>query len=385
MNPPTRHSSGKSSFCAFSLTQKHLERRDFAFTLVELLVSIVVLILILAVLIRTTSAVSTLWTKSTGRIEQFRNARNGFEAMTRTLGQATLNTYWDYSYNASGVPAGYSRQSDLRFICGPNSSNALKTVVPGYSATPDNILNSESIFFQAPTGVVSGTSGLTPLRELFNTCGYYLNFGSDQSYWPPCLNVAPPRITPKYRFRLMEMIEPSDSLSVYNFTSGTYAASQINSTPQEASTRNWFTIPLNTAAYNHILAENIVALVILPHLANPATSGTLTSNYIYDSTKFVSTPSINSYNQLPPVIQVTMVAIDETSASRLAAASGTAAPNLGLTTLFTNVANYSQDIATLQQILQGKNPSYGLPGQALNYRIFSSDISIPAAKWSTNY
>jgi uncharacterized protein (TIGR02599 family) len=326
--------------------------------------------------------------------------------MTRKLSQATLNTYYDYSYsgtdaNGSSVPAGFLRMSDLRYANGWNSNSALQTFVPGYASTPSNVLNGHSVFFQAPLGIVSGTSGLGPLRSLINTCGFYLNFGPDQFSWPPFLSTAaPPPINVQYRYRLMEMIEPSDQLSVYGVTSGTLAAAQTSvatGTPSVQASKQWFQIPLggalgtaNASGFNHILASNVVALVILPKLSPSvdSTGAQLAPAYGYNSTTYrANSPSTNPFNQLPPIIQVTMVALDEVSAARLATRSGTTAPNLGISALnlFNNSTNYAADLNTLQQILQGNNPAYGIPGTALNYRVFTTDISIPAAKWSTNY
>src|SRR5688572_4390908 len=98
------------------------------FTLVELLVSTTVLTLIVMMLVQITDRTASMWRYTSGKIEQFSSARDGFEALTRQVGQATLNTYYDY-YDASGNPRTvanaatfrpdkYGRQSELRFIAG---------------------------------------------------------------------------------------------------------------------------------------------------------------------------------------------------------------------------------------------------------------------------
>ena len=97
-----------------------------------------IIILLLLVLVGMVNQTSNIWRGTTGRIEQFRQARDGFEAMTRRLSQATLNTYLDY-VDASGnprssasmapnlasfVPARYVRQSELRMLSGSRPTRA---------------------------------------------------------------------------------------------------------------------------------------------------------------------------------------------------------------------------------------------------------------------
>src|SRR5207244_2432555 len=116
----------------------------------------------------------------------------------------------------------------------------------------------------------------------------------------------------------------------------------------------WFADPL--AAKNrpvHLLAENIVALVLLPRLAaaeekerEKLGKPMLAAKYRYDSTTSNADPEINPKNQLPPVVQVTMVAIDEASAIRLADRFGTGAPNLQTSTLFQDATKLEDDRST---------------------------------------
>ena len=77
-------------------------RGPTAFTLVELMVSVVIVMLLMLLLLTITDATRKTWVTTTARAEQFRGARAGFESMTRRLSQATLNTYWDY-FDASGA------------------------------------------------------------------------------------------------------------------------------------------------------------------------------------------------------------------------------------------------------------------------------------------
>ncbi len=113
------------------------------FTLVEILVAMAVLALIMVMLLTITVQISDMWRKTTGKIEQFRSARDAFDSMSRRINQATLNTYWDYDDPIT--PTRYVRQSELRFICGQTETLAGKPASPKRWAM-------HGIFFQAPFG-----------------------------------------------------------------------------------------------------------------------------------------------------------------------------------------------------------------------------------------
>src|SRR5262249_30171413 len=109
----------------------------------------------------------------------------------------------------------------------------------------------------------------------------------------------------------------------------------------------------------------------------------LSPDYFYDS-RTTAKPDSTWRNQLPPLVQVIMVAIDEPSAIRLAAASGGAVPNLFPTSpkLFTQSANLQQDLATLESILAAKPGNTAGNRIPLNYIVMDSNVNIPSAKWS---
>ena len=136
----------------------------------------------------------------------------------------------------------------------------------------------------------------------------------------------------RFRFRVMELMEPSDSLSLYKYTSGSNSYTGAT----------WFTDPLGLSPRPvHVLAENIVALVLMPKLSVGDIAGLNAAGGTYGDTSLVGTGAADDYlydstgtnmpsanlkdanldpvNQLPPVVQVTMVAVDETSANLLQA------------------------------------------------------------------
>ena len=347
-----------------------------AFTLIETLVSTTILVLLMLLFAAMVSRTGSAWNYTESKIEQFRNARAGFESMSRHLSQATLNTYWDY--DSTVTPKTYLRQSELRFVSGPNLAGTITSTPPRPT---------HSIFFQAPLGFVvpansSDTtySSYTGLNNILNTWGYYIEFNNEDAVKPSF--IATPS---RYRFRLMEMMQPSQALSIYNYTSGLTSGG----TPKTLSYTgmDWFLNPMgSTTPPVHVLAENIVALVLLPKLTPVAqnaggyNNASLAPNYLYDSTgtgmTTLSDANLNPKSQLPPIVQVTMVAVDETSYSRYQSKQATTSmPPLYDATLFTNASNYDTDLQKLQISLQTNN---------LNYCLFTTDVAIKGAKWSTS-
>ncbi len=319
-----------------------------AFSLIELLLSIGVLAMLMAILMGMVNAVVQHTTASSARTEAFEASRNAFEAITRRISQATLNTYWDY--DDPDAPARYLRRSELRFVSGA-SSTLIGTERPA-SVT-------HAAFFQAPLGQVDDPS-LIPLNSLLNTWGYYVEKNSDESFLPP-LN----GLRARERYRLMEMREPSEKLAVFELTSGN---------PENPS-HDWFKIPLQEPGYQRIVAENVIALIILPKLSERDDPGGFAlpgDAFVYDSAQQGQGSGLfSSKNQLPPLVQVTLVAIDEASALRLE--SGSADLDLDGLFLRAHPLDFKRDLEALEDQLNA---------QRLTYRVFSTEVQILASKWS---
>jgi uncharacterized protein (TIGR02599 family) len=354
--------------------------RMAAFTLTEALVSSSVIALVLGVMLGMTDQTQRLMRGTSSKVEQFQDARLAFETVTRRLSQATLNTYLDYRYktvsqNVGGkpvqvrVPSRYERASDLRFRSGP---------MAGLNAAPPNAFQAtHGVFFQAPNGYVENTVEHGSLDHLLNTWGYFVELGTDEEFLPECLKG---KITAKKRFRLMELTEPAEHLRVYQF--------------QQPQGVQWFK-PLIGGTHRPVraIAENVVALVLLPRLAQAdeemqlrnGKSKVLAPDYVYDTTQSRADANINSKHQLPPVMQVVMVAIDEPSAAKLDKDYRNQS-RLGLDygNLFTNpelleddpstkVPN-DGDIAKFTEMLRDR--------LHVSSRVFSTNVSIRGAKWS---
>ena len=162
---------------------------------------------------------------------------------------------------------------------------------------------------------------------------------------------------------------------------------------KEALTRT--TLNATTAAshfaYGRVMAENVIALVILPKVAEKDRGadtkkvGSLAPDYQYDSWRILAEDTgakgtlrvANSArdNLLPPIVQVVMVAMDETSALRLTPGQ---VPDwtIGERPLFRKVDNEADLIADLGEL------ETRLQAARVNYRVFSTDVVIRASKWS---
>jgi uncharacterized protein (TIGR02599 family) len=318
-----------------------------AFTILELLVATTVLSLILVVMLSLITQTSNVWRSSSARIEAFQSARRGFETLTRSLEQATLNTYWDYETNGVGDPVRYRRQSELHFLVDDAGTDGL----PGTPGT------GQAVFFQAPANKTASTNydGLT---GLINACGFFVQYGSDSAWLPAHVGTNQAR----ERFRLMQWMQSTESLGVYT-----------NSTDHA-----W----VSAAAADVVpVSDNVIALVIWPKEEGEAANPILDS-YSYDSRlNATNAPQPATAHQLPPLLKVALVAIDETSAVRLGAnlQPTVAACMNGL--FDTSPAKDSpddkktlaDDLATLET---------RLTTNSISYRTFVTSVPLREAKWS---
>jgi uncharacterized protein (TIGR02599 family) len=319
------------------------------FTILELLVATTVLSLILVVMLSLITQTSNVWRSSSARIEAFQSARRGFEALTRSLEQATLNTYWDY--DNPNDPKAYRRKSELHFLVADAGTDGL----PGTPGT------GQAIFFQAPANKTASTNyaNYDGLTGLINACGFFVQYGSDAD-WLPKPHVGPGQA--RERFRLMQWMQATESLTVY----------------EGATNHAWVTA---AAADVVPVSDNVIALVIWPkeegEEANP-----ILNSYSYDSRlNATNAPQPATAHQLPPLLKVALVAIDETSAVRLGAnlQPTVAACMSGL--FDTSPAKDSpddkkslaDDLATLEARLTTKS---------ISYRTFVTSVPMREAKWS---
>jgi uncharacterized protein (TIGR02599 family) len=143
----------------------------------------------------------------------------------------------------------------------------------------------------------------------------------------------------------------------------------------------------NSPSGVHPLANNVVALLLLPATNTTDASGTLAPGFVYNSevaTAPATTAALTSVNRTPPVVRIVMYTIDEKSALRLTQSA--TMPNLYVSTsgtpLFANSAllypnptsGDSGDLARFEQ---------SLTANKLAYRRFDAAVELPRQPWNT--
>ncbi len=298
-----------------------------------------------------------------------------------------------------------------------------------------------------PKSGFEATRRFRGLDAMLTACGYFIEYGDDP--WRP--NVLPlatdtePGVPPRIRFRLMELSVPAEELQIFKRlevvdgkpndpTRSTPALNwewRYSVTPQYLNRKQAFyegrttTVPGSRAiatnstwirpywmendrgvgalqrttqnatnatsrfSYGRVMADNVIALVILPKVSEKdrpgggkTKIGSLAPDYQYDSWRVQEKDKGNvglansvRDNKLPPIVQVVMVAIDEPSAVR---AAGKVIPDWTIRDkqLFTHVEDEEdllKDLALLESRLQADK---------INYRVFSTDVVIRSSKWS---
>jgi len=306
---------------------------------------------LLAVLILSaTQKISSVWKSALAKTEQFRESRRAMETVSRRLESAVLNPYVDYKYpggNTTLPPTSYFLKSDLRFLSLPAKDLAGATLTAVNNPT-------HSVFFQAPAGWVTDRANYGGLEWLVNTFGYFIEYTEAVDPVDPTLR--------KSRYRLVELREPSENLSVYRWTqtSDTYKG------------KEWATVPLGVPANRRIVADNVIALILLPKVPDAAKNlvpATVSGSYMYDSSDDSRAGTIfDSTNRLPYAVEVIVVALDEDSAARVCTSS--TPPVLVASTLFTNPAQLEADLTTLKTSLDTRSPP-------LRYTIDRATITLP--------
>ncbi|MDI1312761.1 Verru_Chthon cassette protein C [Prosthecobacter sp.] len=380
-----------------------------AFTLIELLVSVTFLVILMLVVSQVIGIVQRTWVRANSRVSQFREARQAFDTLSRSLTQATLNNYWDNEFDTLGTDAAgqqitlakeYFRQSELQFVCGPTGR-----IVPGAAGNSQNYPG-HAVFFQAPLGVASlvATTGAGGSGQPVNTenmvnllCGrgYFVEWGSDASFRPAFLEQLNNAVPVRSRLRLMEYSPTAEKNRIYD----------TSLRPITSHSMEWYQDVLTTGvqdanetaqsrAFTRPIAENIIALVISPQVEVTGNANVspyaIAPQFIYDSTLKINPGAspINASPQgtqhlLPPLLKVSMVALDERSGEFLSREENSQMR----AQLLTAIAGKLQNASSLSEELDGSQGKVGtlvqlLLDQKLNYRVFSTTIPLKQARWS---
>lgn len=321
------------------------------FSLLEVLVAFAVLAVIMVLLLSITDATARTWRGVSEKMQAFEDARAAFDRISTLLGQATLNPYWDYD-NVND-PKKYERVSELQFLSLPMARMGLDAAK----------FPAHGLFFQAPTGKVADKSDFGNMPLLLNAYGFFVEYGPEDQR-PSWL---PASVTTKNRFRLKEWRVPSEEFALYAQTSGSGGGGYLG----DQST-GW--IDLDAPAPK-TLAENVIALVVHPkNTVSPTQSDPLAAagSFVYNSrTAGNSQEEILQRHQLPPEVELIMVAIDESSAARNWG-NAAAAPEL-TKGLFAKPADLEKDLAALIGRLNTER---------IKYILLRSTVKIRGARWS---
>ncbi len=292
-----------------------------AFTLVEVLVASAIVVILSLMLIVITHQTAEAGSRAGSTAEEFRSAQIAFEAVTQQLSRATLNTHREFRMEDK-TPRGFERASDLRFVSGPMQAGAVPLDrSDGDTGQYPSKRPGHGVFFQALLGR-AGEGARVELpgrRQLLNTWGYFVEVGDDSLSEPSFFSDSqqPRPIAP----RLIELREPAERMSLYAFTSNDPAYRGFD----------WFQAPLTERRFCRTISPNIAVLLLLPKLPavvseriepkfeRPARDALLAPEYYYTSAEDpekIRRPELKTRHRLPPLIEVTMVALDDATVSR---------------------------------------------------------------------
>jgi uncharacterized protein (TIGR02599 family) len=248
--------------------------------------------------------------------------------------------------------------------------------------------------------------------------GYFISWGDDLGFRPPFL-ASVTTVQPRFRYRLMEYSPTSESNQIYYDPVNAGDLGNRRPITDPGRTRQWFQDALaptstilagesrTTRAFTRPVADNIIALVISPQYEQSATQPnpeSLAPLYVYDSVYGPYPPpgepgapertgnpgapppppgSQGTQHTLPPLLKITMVAIDSAAGERLAEL-GNAAQQQRLAgilaPLFTSATNYNAPNSAYRGDLQ--TLTNFLVAEKLNYRVFSTTVVMKQARWS---
>lgn len=347
---------------------KDQARYGRGFTLVEILISVAILAILMTMIAQVIGSAQRAWSRSAATVSQFREARRAFDRIVRNLGQATLNPYLSYVYPNTdprvpttsvevGVfesPSGYARFSELQFISG-----RADTLVPTGGGNPQGY----AVFFQAPIG---STDMNISIPTALAAMGYFVQKKSDRETRPEFLNQT--SVSERERYRLYEYRSVAEANRIYD-------PQEIERQARGGRQDAFWTQDMNEAGRTNPVAENILCLVFAPRNAQVQNSGTdphqIAPEFAYNSSEngLAATQSQTDY-QLPPLVDVIMVAVDESSAQRLEETGG----DINFNQWFrqASTTKIRDDIRSVEKALQDRK---------VNYRVFTGTVQIRSSRW----
>jgi len=306
------------------------------------MVAAAVFILLVASLVGLTNQAAQAVKSGAAKIVSSQGARAGFDLLSKNLAQATLNTYW--RADNPDVPRNYVRSSDLHFLIQAAGANGI-----GYPGT------GQGVFFQAPLGHTADSTSYGGLPSLLNTVGYYIDYTKEPMPGVP----NPPQA--RWRFRLMQLLVPAERMKAFASRAG-------------GDRFSWFKPP-NFQDCVQPVSDNVIALVLRATQSNGGDVAGLNGRFSYDS-RVDGTPQPPTAHQMPPAVEVAMVALEEASAARLG--GGETPPSVitdALQGLFLDTGLMDEDLAELES---------RLAAERLGFRTYRTSVAIQESRWSGN-
>lgn len=350
------------------------------FSLLEMLVAMAILSLITVLLVSALSATQDTWARTQDRIGQFRQARVAFETAGQRIAEATVNPYW--GYDDPEFPKTYERQSELHFVCGPS----------GVLLGNERIFAGHAIFFQAPFGFggtlagdLGGGSLYDGIDNGVNAWGYWVEFNSDAeeeyAMRPEFLNQGASERAARQRFRLMEYRLPTETIRLFEQDGG--GIPLLKQVADREELYQWFSEEENRVKNSNPVAENILVFGVrsrVPGLEPAETS--IAPNYHYDSRRFQWSPDSTtltqqSRHQVPPVVDLFLVALEEPSFARYFDRGGEeAVAQIAefVNSRFQDADQLESDLAEVEEYLIDLG---------IQSRVFETSIAIRAGKWQS--
>jgi len=314
--------------------------RKNGFTLLEITVAMGISAMLFWLLLAAVNQFSSTARRASGAASAFDEARAAVGEIRRTLEAATLNPYWAVSYDADGYPEGYYRHSDLHFLGLPAAE-----LFPAGAA-----VSGDALFFQAPLGYEAANP---EPGAVLNALGYFVEWRNTQADNPAHPSPAP---APRWRFQLREIRQSADALAV-----------MLPGTGGDQWVRDAI-----AAGASVPVAENIAWMRL--RFRWPL-SGSEAMAYRWDSRLWDGAPpQPPQSHQMPPIVDIALLALDEATAARLEDHGGTPPP-LPLQNLFIDPAAFDADLQRLEERLAAQ-----WPGSA--FRLFRATVGIRSAKWS---
>jgi uncharacterized protein (TIGR02599 family) len=369
----------------------HPPPRSSGYTLVELMVAMTVFAIVMVGVVMAMQTVQTAWRSARGTVRELAAGRVAIETVSWHLSRATLAPRWEVNDAAQPAPEGpvtMAPESDLHFVCGP-----LRTLLPGMRGMCGHGVFFQGRFgfagFRPPVAAAPDAALYYTLPHVINSWGYYVEFGPDARQLPPFITAT--GVPRRQRFRLMEFRQPAHEMELF-FTPQGQARPLLATMTGATELYQWFHRPISLShggSFSRdrrtvVVAENILALLVAPYepqaeilrqsVAGSSLPYQLAPDYLYDSRRHQWQPGsplgMMSRHQLPPAVEVAVVALAEDAWENLSDAE---AANQGEALLafmsgrFNQAANFANDLRDLGRELDRRR---------LSHKIFTDVITL---------